>query len=216
MPSYRRPTDLPPRMRDLNDALHDLHECAGLPSTRNLSKAILLDDRLSTTASHERVRSAFSNLTLPSWDLVQALVTVLCPDAGRGPCETELEHFRSLWRSALREARGDAQLPKPAELSVQQTSDHRDSWLPATGRTRFSLNMTKALADQLTEAFASMPTQALSAESFATIEPRPGVYQLFHHGQLTYVGKDRSLPTGLVRAARKISGRCASPRSVET
>jgi hypothetical protein len=206
MPPYRRPAQLPPRLRSLNDALHDLHDHAGMPSTRQVSKAVSENDLLPTTASHERVRSAFSSETLPQWALVHALVTVLCPLADRKP-GAETGRFKSLWLSAVREARGEPE-PAPKGQPVVARSLVEDGLWPAPAeRGNFALSMTKALSAQLVEAFSTMPRHALSESGLGSVEQGPGVYQLFHRDDLVYVGKGSSLRSRLAQAERKISGR---------
>jgi hypothetical protein len=72
----------------------------------------------------------------------------------------------------------------------------------------FRLSITKALGDQLAAALATLVPAPLRADELAKLQPRGGVYQLYHNGEFVYVGKaDRSLPTRLTDHLRKISGR---------
>lgn len=72
----------------------------------------------------------------------------------------------------------------------------------------FKLSITKALGDQLSEHLASLAKAPLTAENLAKLPPLKGVYQLYRHGKLVYIGKaDRSLPQRLSKHLRKLSGR---------
>lgn len=73
---------------------------------------------------------------------------------------------------------------------------------------RFSLSVTRALADQMAAALSELTPGRLSAAALEALEPLPGVYQLYHRGELVYVGKaDQSLPQRLERHLAKLSGR---------
>ena len=72
----------------------------------------------------------------------------------------------------------------------------------------FRLSITKALGDQLAAALAMLTPAPLQLEELAHLQPRGGVYQLYHRGEFVYVGKaDRSLPDRLGDHLSKISGR---------
>lgn len=72
----------------------------------------------------------------------------------------------------------------------------------------FRLSITRALRDQLADSMAGLDPDALSVDNIGALRPRPGVYQLYHRGQLVYIGKaDRTLPARLAKHHRKISGR---------
>ncbi|WP_370936130.1 GIY-YIG nuclease family protein [Amycolatopsis sp. cg13] len=81
----------------------------------------------------------------------------------------------------------------------------------------FRLSITRALRDQLADSMAGLDPDALSVDNIEALRPRPGVYQLYHRGQLVYIGKsDIPLPTRLARHHRKVSGRTGiSPGEME-
>lgn len=72
----------------------------------------------------------------------------------------------------------------------------------------FRLSVTRALGDQLAELLSQLTPAPLTEESLQVLDPRPGVYQLYHQGELVYVGKaDSSLPQRLGQHRFKLSGR---------
>ncbi len=78
--------------------------------------------------------------------------------------------------------------------------------MPSTDE--FRLSITRALGDQLAAALETLEPAPLQDTELARLQPRGGVYQLYHHGEFVYVGKaDTSLPDRLGRHLRKISGR---------
>src|SRR4030081_1008433 len=93
MAKLRKP-DLPtgPR-RQLSEALHDLHRCAGWPAVRELERRIGSNG----LASKSRIHGAFSQDRLPAWGLVELIVrelALLIP--GTDP-EIEVPRFHRLW-----------------------------------------------------------------------------------------------------------------------
>lgn len=78
----------------------------------------------------------------------------------------------------------------------------------AANSARFSLSVTRALADQMSSALSELTPGRLSAVALRALDEYPGVYQLYHRGELVYVGKaDQSLPQRLERHLAKLSGR---------
>lgn len=72
----------------------------------------------------------------------------------------------------------------------------------------FFLSITRALADQLSEAMGALETAQLSPSTIEVLEPRHGVYELWKDAELAYVGKsDEALPDRLHQHYRKICGR---------
>lgn len=71
----------------------------------------------------------------------------------------------------------------------------------------FDLDLARALREQLVEAFEVLEEASLNQQTIAQVPRERGVYQLYHAGQLVYVGKAASLRTRLVNHFRKISGR---------
>ena len=81
--------------RDLVDALHRLHDEAGQPSLRAISRR--------AGCSHTTVSHLFSHPRLPAWSLLEMVVTAI----GGDPAD-----FRDLWLAAT--ADGARHLPPPA------------------------------------------------------------------------------------------------------
>ncbi|APU16974.1 MULTISPECIES: GIY-YIG nuclease family protein [Actinoalloteichus] len=71
----------------------------------------------------------------------------------------------------------------------------------------FRLSIMKALGDQLLESIEQLEPAPLTSEHVDALDPRAGVYQLRHHGEVVYVGKANSLPSRLEKHRRKLSGR---------
>ncbi|MEU8473490.1 Eco29kI family restriction endonuclease [Streptomyces hygroscopicus] len=84
--------------------------------------------------------------------------------------------------------------------------DHGETQL--AHHAEFKLSITKALGDQLAYALKDLTPAPLTLENIRSLRPQPGVYQLYLHSDLVYVGKaDRSLPQRIEKHFRKISGR---------
>lgn len=72
----------------------------------------------------------------------------------------------------------------------------------------FKLSITKALGDQLSQALSELTPAPLDELNIESVRKIPGVYQLWHEGELVYIGKaDDSIPTRLWKHHRKLSGR---------
>jgi hypothetical protein len=72
----------------------------------------------------------------------------------------------------------------------------------------FTFDLTGALAEQLDAALPTLTPELLSVGQLQTVDPVPGIYQLYLRGDLVYVGKaDRSLRARLSDHHRKIIGR---------
>jgi Eco29kI restriction endonuclease len=72
----------------------------------------------------------------------------------------------------------------------------------------FKLSITRALADQLADALSRLQPAPLTPDRVESIQPRPGVYELYLDDQRVYVGKaSKSLPARLHNHLRKLSGR---------
>jgi len=73
---------------------------------------------------------------------------------------------------------------------------------------QFRLSITRALADQLATALEPLTPVPLTDEFLKAVEPRPGVYVLYLHGERVYVGKASiSLQERLAQHKQKLSGR---------
>ena len=72
----------------------------------------------------------------------------------------------------------------------------------------FKLSITKALADQLAEMLVPLKPRPLTEAAISKLDPRPGVYLLWHQNRRVYVGKaQESLPLRLRKHRKKLSGR---------
>lgn len=78
--------------------------------------------------------------------------------------------------------------------------------MAATGD--FRLSITRALGDQLASELEVLQPASLTENALAAVLSRGGVYQLFHLGDLVYIGKaESSVPDRLRQHRRKLSGR---------
>lgn len=103
MPRLRRPEALRGDARKLNDALHDLHERAGMPSLAELVRGLGAG-----VASRSRVHETFSHARLPAWGLLELIVEQLARRVPGGPAPAdEVHRFHKLWRAAGRMQAGD-------------------------------------------------------------------------------------------------------------
>ncbi|MFJ6085841.1 GIY-YIG nuclease family protein [Streptomyces sp. NPDC092369] len=60
----------------------------------------------------------------------------------------------------------------------------------------------------MAQALTHLGRAPLAEQYLASLDERPGVYQLYLHGEFVYVGKaDKSLPSRLANHLRKLSGR---------
>lgn len=97
MSPLKRASLAPGALRDLMDALHELHLASGLPSTRDLERDI--GSRGAT--SHAAIHKIFAGSSRPAWERLRRLVEVMASRAGRDE-ESEVERFRTLWTQAAR------------------------------------------------------------------------------------------------------------------
>jgi hypothetical protein len=88
---------LPPgALRELNEALHELHLRAGWPTCPKMAKDSI------TEYSKSAIHAVFSNQDLPSQKVVRELAHHLAELADQDP-EEEVYRFRELWISAAQE-----------------------------------------------------------------------------------------------------------------
>lgn len=82
----------------------------------------------------------------------------------------------------------------------------------------WEFDLPSALLAELVELFEEMPVGPLTTDAVAAVPDAQGVYQLFHNGELVYIGKtdaEAGLRARLNRHARKIQGRrYLSPENV--
>ncbi|MGW5396673.1 hypothetical protein [Streptomyces sp. NPDC003952] len=114
MPGLKRPELPEGGLKELNDALHDLHRRAGRPSTRDLAKLIGAE-----VASKSRVYDAFSSDRLPSWGLIQVLAEALCVSVPGSDFPAEEQSLHLLWLAATGAGKDHA---PSSELSGEQTT----------------------------------------------------------------------------------------------
>jgi hypothetical protein len=99
VPRLARPTQIAGDLRAFVDALHELHEQAGLPSLSDMERMIVVG-----VASRSRIHEAFSRPRLPSWPLIELLVEQLAGRVPRGPAPLdEVSRFHRLWLAASKQ-----------------------------------------------------------------------------------------------------------------
>jgi len=97
-------------LRDLNDALHDLHQRAGLRSVRDLARSVGAG-----VASRSRIHDAFTGSRLPSWGLVQLLARALAQTVPGGDTAREEKDLHALWLIASGVAHIDHPIEEPTD-----------------------------------------------------------------------------------------------------
>jgi hypothetical protein len=79
---------------------------------------------------------------------------------------------------------------------------------PDSHKAEFKLSITRALSDQLAVALADLTAAPLTRAAIDALDARPGVYQLYLHDDLVYVGKaSGSLRQRLTRHYQRVSAR---------
>lgn len=98
-----RPDGLPPGApRDLVHALHDLYQDAGMPSMRNISRAIRDRDDLRDTVSHETIGQMLRGESTPGWAKFDCVVRYLVSVAvHRVDLDATVARFHELWLAAV-------------------------------------------------------------------------------------------------------------------
>ncbi|MGC4984693.1 caspase family protein [Streptomyces sp. DT193] len=106
--------------KDLSDALHDLLQRAGRPSTRDIAAA--LKGVLDPPPSHTRIHDLFTHRRLPNWQLTMCVVEVLACRA-RGLDEAdECDRFHRLWALADEELVLDPLAPGSEGAAPEQAA----------------------------------------------------------------------------------------------
>jgi hypothetical protein len=112
-------------LKDLNDALHELHLDAGLPTLtamyRELGKGI----------SRSSLHDALTGTGRPSWETVEALVEILATRSPRTSAEQEVERFHDLWVEAARSVVAGSSAPDSVPGDSVQTASHAPLWIMA-------------------------------------------------------------------------------------
>lgn len=81
--------------------------------------------------------------------------------------------------------------------------------MPATAFAQFDFDLGLAVIEQLLSHFDSLVVAPLKQDVLRQVRDEPGVYQLFLHRKLVYVGKaDRNVRKRLKDHLWKLSGRC--------
>lgn len=119
----KRPALMSGPLKELNDALHELHLMAGLPSLTVIHKAI--GRRISRSALHDALTSS----SRPAWDTVDALVEILATRAPNTTPERELNRVHQLWTSAASSVM--APEGKPPDSSADSPSTLTAYWISA-------------------------------------------------------------------------------------
>jgi uncharacterized protein YjbI with pentapeptide repeats len=123
---WRRP-DLPQgALKDLNDALHDLHGRAGARSSRYLADQ--LRQRHGGTLSHTTVHKLFTQPELPELQLMLWIVELLAERVRRLDPDAECDRFDYLWNNAYDERQ--AQRRRTAQQAIPHAAN-----APATPET---------------------------------------------------------------------------------
>ncbi|MFL4909508.1 hypothetical protein ACJ6WF_41610 [Streptomyces sp. MMS24-I2-30] len=104
--------------RDLVLELHALHESAGWPGSRQVSKKIKVNN-YDGSMSHECFRSLLLGKGFPRWINVEPVVRVLALWSNRDP-DNEADRMQTLWAAAERQRTGRA----PAAPPVVSASRH--------------------------------------------------------------------------------------------
>ncbi|MEU2654186.1 hypothetical protein ABZ615_02570 [Streptomyces sp. NPDC007325] len=124
MPGFKRPELPEGAHRDFNNALHDRHAVAGLPSIRRIAEKIG-KDVISTGTIHR----AFSSSDLPIWGNVELIAEALNVIARR-ECRSGVEQLQALWLKASKAPSTD-DLPLPGRLRVVQALVLLIEWVNA-------------------------------------------------------------------------------------
>ncbi|MFB7260659.1 hypothetical protein ACFCXH_00600 [Streptomyces nojiriensis] len=154
MPGLKRPALPNGGLKDLNDALHELHRQAGQPSTRDLAK--LIGPKV---ASKSRVHDAFSSDRLPSWGLIQVLAEALCGSVPGSDFATEEQRLHSLWLAATGAARDHS---PSGEVSSEQTINSETNEPAPVLALRIEWARPSDLSVRNRRALRNMVTDALS------------------------------------------------------
>ncbi|MDQ0681090.1 hypothetical protein QFZ56_000053 [Streptomyces achromogenes] len=92
----KRPVLSPGPLKELNDALHELHLAAGLPTLSTMYRE--LGKEISRSSLHD----ALTGTARPPWDTVEALVEILATRSPLTSAEKEIGNFHTLWMNAAR------------------------------------------------------------------------------------------------------------------
>ncbi|HEY8987274.1 MAG TPA: hypothetical protein VIU15_47890 [Streptomyces sp.] len=103
--------------RDLVLELHALHESAGWPGSRQVSKKIK-ENNYDGSMSHERFRSLLLGKGFPRWINVEPVVRVLALWSNRDP-DSEADRMQALWTAAERQRTGRTSAAPPVASTPQ-------------------------------------------------------------------------------------------------
>lgn len=144
-------------LRELNEALHELHRAAQHPPLGAISSGVLLDGDQEATPSRTRVWNLFAQPRLPDPEFMGSVVLFLVEKSTDDETEQDkqLRRFRTLWEAAAAEVTQ----PKPAgaEGSGIQLREDMDPQLIA------------AWMDQ-----ASKPNNSARRRPATDFDPQPG------------------------------------------
>ncbi|MFE7129993.1 hypothetical protein ACFVIM_03965 [Streptomyces sp. NPDC057638] len=184
-------------LKDLNNALHQLHLRAGLPSLSTMCRA------MTGAISRTRLHDAFSKPGLPPWDVIDALVEVLATRAHSTSPESEIPLFERMWRTAalaeLSPGPAPAAPPRPAHspqltagtekspaeivsllgrLRSSELGESMHEILRTAART-YSISELPHVVMELERRSEPMPAIEFLLEAFATSRPHRDIHDLF-------------------------------------
>jgi hypothetical protein len=113
-----------PRLKELNDGLHDLRLDAGLPSARGIRDRIGRDAEGVWIVNHQAILDIFQKADLPAQGRLDLIVRALAEMAFQGD-DTVAEHFMALWKLAVSEtvAQAHADLPNDVTEPAGEADD---------------------------------------------------------------------------------------------
>ena len=170
MPRLARARALTGDARVLNDALHELHEQAGLPSLSDMER--MIGDGV---ASRSRIHEAFTQPRVPTWGLIELLVEQLAGKVPHGSsADIEVGRFHALWRAASRQTvdpAGRSAATAPAR-QPQPTLVGRGAKPPTLGR--IGLNVVGLAFNRIGWIFEERATRDIGMDGFVEIVTETG------------------------------------------
>lgn len=178
---------LPPgALRELNEALHELHLLAGWPSCPQMAEP-------PATYSKSTIHAAFRRPDLPTSELVDQLAHQLASLAGRNP-EEEVPRFHELWVSAAREdsvVGGGEEQPFEATPGVvppgaRGPHDGDGSWalLHRRGSPQVDSETVTAASELDSTAWLNIIELAISAALLSLFPVKTKAYEFLHSAKL--------------------------------
>ncbi|WP_143660098.1 hypothetical protein [Streptomyces sp. WZ.A104] len=178
---------LPPgALRELNEALHQLHLLAGWPSCPDMA-------RMSSSGSKSTIHAAFRKPDLPALTVVRALAYELAGLAGRDRDE-EVHRFHELWISAAREysvAGGGEEQPSQTApggvpAGAREPHDGDGSWalLHRRGSPQVDSDALTAASELDSAAWLNVIELAISAVLLSLFPVKTKAYEFLRNAKL--------------------------------